>query len=348
VVPIGTAVVRSATIEHTIRQQWSAFVHLSDVGSSSPGAAETRLFSGAGNRYDYWRIAWHAFTAHPLLGVGGGNYVESYYRERQTLEAIENPHSLELQTLSELGLIGELLLALALVGVALGAARMRRVARASPPVRATMVAAVGAATVWLVDTSGDWMHLLPGVTAIAVVSIAVICQGGAPDPAPAARIGRGAAAPDGRPRSVATLIGAGAMAFVLVVTGASLMRAGLVRVYLDDARAELSSSPASAITDAGRALRLDGANLDAYYVKAAGQARLDEAAASRGTLLSAAGEDPQNFVTWTLLGDLEVRLRDLAAAKAFYGRAYALDPHDPSIAALAADPENALSPGNTD
>jgi predicted Zn-dependent protease len=138
------------------------------------------------------------------------------------------------------------------------------------------------------------------------------------------------------------------VAFVLVVSGACLLRAGLVRVYLHEARAALSSHPANAITDAGRALRLDGGNLDAYYVKAAGQARLNKAAASRATLLSAAREDPENFVTWTLLGDLEVRLHDFGAASAFYGRAHALDPNDPTIAALAAHPENALSAGNSD
>jgi UDP-GlcNAc:undecaprenyl-phosphate GlcNAc-1-phosphate transferase len=346
--PVAAAVVRSGTIERTIRHQWNAFVHLSDAGSSAPGAAQTRLFSGAGNRYDYWRIAWHAFTANPLIGVGAGNYVESYYRERRTLEAIENPHSLELQTVSELGLIGAVLLALALAGVALGVARMRRVAQSSLAVRATMVAALGAATVWLVDTSGDWMHLLPGVTAIAILSVAVICQAGAPEPVSLDRGRRGGGAAAGPPRGVAMLIGAGAVAFVLVAAGASLLRAGLVRVYLHDARAELSSDPRSAIVQAGRALRLDGGNLDAYYVQAAGQARLDEAAASRATLLSAAREDPENFVTWTLLGDLEVRLRDFPAAAAFYGRAHALDPNDPTIAALAANPESALSSGSLD
>jgi UDP-GlcNAc:undecaprenyl-phosphate GlcNAc-1-phosphate transferase len=347
-VPVATAVVRSATIERTVREQWTAFVHLSDAGSSSPGAAQTRLFSGAGNRYDYWRIAWHAFTAHPLTGVGAGNYAEYYYRDRQTTEAIENPHSLELQTLSELGLIGALLLVLALAGVALGVMRMRRVARTSLAVRATMVAALGSATVWLGDTSGDWMHLLPGVSAIAVLSVAVICQGGAPDPAIPDPVGLHADTGPGSRGSITTLIGAGGVAFVLVIAGACLLRAALVRVYLDDARAELSSQPAKAITDAGRALRLDSGNLDAYYVKAAGQARLDEAAASRATLLSAAREDPQDFVTWTLLGDLEVRLRDFGAAGAFYGRAHALDPNDPAIAALAAHPENALSVSKSD
>jgi O-antigen ligase len=345
--PVVAALLRSSTIERTLRTQWNACVHLSDVGSSSSGAAQTRLFSGAGNRYDYWRIAWHAFTAHPVLGVGAGNYATVYYRQRRTLESIENPHSLELQTLSELGVVGALLLALAIAGVGLGALSMRAVARRVPAARTMMVAATGAFVVWLVDTSGDWMHLLPGMTAVALAAAVVLCRAGGfdGDGEPEELLGTGASASVGPGRlrvGIGTLAGAAVVAFVLAVTGASLLRAGLVRHYLDSARAELATNPARAVTDANRALRLDGANLDAYEVKAAGEARFDNAAAARSTLLTAAREDPQDFVTWALLGDLEVRLHDFEAARMFYSRAHVLDPNDPGIAALAANPVSAL------
>jgi len=59
---------------------------------------------GVGTRPQLWRAAWTLWLRHPIFGVGAGNYAESYYRQRQTQEAIETPHSLELQTLSELGL----------------------------------------------------------------------------------------------------------------------------------------------------------------------------------------------------------------------------------------------------
>jgi hypothetical protein len=203
-----------------------------------------------------------------------------------------------------------------------------------------MVAATGVTTIWLIDTSGDWMHLLPGVTAIAITAAAVLCRdwGGQLqriDPVTGVE-----PQSEGRLR---TLAGTAGLAFVLAVGGASLLRAGLTQLYLDDARAELSPRPSEAIQDASRALRLDAANLDAYYVKAAALARFDRAQASEQTLLSAARQDPGNFVTWTLLGDLEVRRYDFAGAKRFYSRAYALDPQDSALAALSADPASALS-----
>ena len=80
ILPAGVAVIKLGSIERTARDQWHAFVHLSDAGSSSAAAAQTRLLSGAGNRYDYWRIAWHVFTAHPVAGVGAGGYTVAYYK----------------------------------------------------------------------------------------------------------------------------------------------------------------------------------------------------------------------------------------------------------------------------
>ena len=335
--PVCALAIDHSRVASTVRAQWHAFIHLSDSGSSG-SATQTRLFSGAGNRYDYWRVGWNAFSAHPLGGLGAGNFPAYYFKHRRTQESIQNPHSLEVQTLSELGIVGLLLLALVVTGVVVGGRRLRVAARSSPEARTMMVAATGAAVVWLVDSSGDWMQLLPGVTAIALAAAAVLCRPGDLDNAVSRRPSVTRA---GR---VPALAGVAVIAFVLAVGGAGLARAGLVQIYLDNARGELAAHPRAAITDAGRALRLDSASLDAYYVKAAGQARFDQASAARATLLAAAREDPNDFVSWTLLGDLEVRLHNFASAKAFYERAHALDPLDPGLTSLAADPASALGP----
>ncbi|MHB8658449.1 MAG: O-antigen ligase family protein [Solirubrobacteraceae bacterium] len=341
---VAGALVKSGSIAHTAKTQWHAFVHLSDASAGGPGAAsQSRLLSGAGNRYDYWRIAWHVFTGHPVGGVGAGNYSHYYYLNRQTTEAIENPHSLELETLAEQGLLGALLLAAAIGGVVLGGRRLRRVALRSPAARTVMVAATGMSVVWLVNTSGDWMHLIPGVTAIGLAAGAVLCHQ-AEEVSLVSNPSGGieARAAVGAPNRLLTLAGAAALAMVLAIAGASLLRTGLARRYLGSAKSELSREPGAAISDANRSLRLDSANLDAYYVKAAGLARFDRAASAKATLLQAARQDPGAYVTWVLLGDLEVRLGLMSAAKTYYGRAHALDPHDPSVAVLARDPATAL------
>jgi UDP-GlcNAc:undecaprenyl-phosphate GlcNAc-1-phosphate transferase len=333
--PVLVGLVRVVSIEHTVRTQWHAFSHNSDQSTT-----QTHLLSGGGIRSDYWRVAWDVFTAHPVAGVGAGNYGAEYFRYGRVAEPIQNPHSLELEVLSELGVVGALVFALIVAGVSWAALQMRRAACTSLNARTAAVAAIGVAFAWFVDTSGDWIHLLPGVTAVALAAIAMLCREGA-DEQPVVEPERGA-----RRRLLGvpvTLAAAGAVAFVLAITGASLVRTELTDIYTDRAQAELGTATASALNDANRAITLDGSNLDAYYLKAAAFARFDRADAARATLLSAAREDPTNFTTWTLLGDLEVRLRNFARAKTFYERAHALDPNDPSIAQLAADPASALS-----
>jgi O-antigen ligase len=332
--PALVGVVRISTIERTFRTQWHTFLHVDsrpESAGSSSGATPTRLLSGAGDRYDYWRIARSVFAAHPVIGVGAGGYTKSYFRQRRTQEAIQNPHSLELEILSELGIVGGLLLAALVAAVALGARKLRAEARQSPAARTMMVAATGIVMVWFVSASGDWIHLLPGVTLVALGGVAVLFRSA----------GSSRAADGPGARRLPALLAAAGVAFVLAVAGASLLRAGLTQLYIDDARSELSAHPSAALNDARRAIALDAANLDAYYLKAAALARFNNAAEAQATLLAAVRQDPASFVTWTLLGDLEVRLTDFRAAKTFYGRAHALDPQDKTLRALAIDPTGA-------
>ncbi len=318
------------SVERTVSNQWRVFTHVSSASSTS--TTEVRLISGGGNRYDYWRIAWTTWRRHPLLGVGAGNYQASYLLQRRTSEYVQNPHSLELQVLSELGLVGGLLLLVAVAGVALGVWRARETARRSRLARTLTVAATGAVVVWLIDSSGDWMQLVPGVTAIALAAAAVILAlpgRRTPSVVPSRLVRR---------RSVLHLAGVAGLLAIFIVAGASLSRQGVAQVYLDRAQSEIASHPSQAVSAADTALSFDGSDLDAYYAKAAALARQDRATAAQATLLEAAGVDPHAYVTWTLLGDLAVRTQNYSEAREFYGVAHALNPRDVGLARSAADP----------
>ena len=152
-----------------VRQQYDDFVNLR---TDSPG--DTRFLSGGGYRYDYWSVAWLEFEREPLRGEGAGNYDRVYFAERKTTEDIRQPHSLPLQTLAELGLVGGLLL-LAFVGAVLaGFWRQSRLGRQSRTRRTLAVAAGGAFVAWLAHTSVDWLHNIPGVTGIAICAAAAL------------------------------------------------------------------------------------------------------------------------------------------------------------------------------
>ncbi len=294
-------------------RQYTAFVTL---GGPQGEPTASRLATGAGNRYDYWRIAVDAFRAHPLVGVGAGGYDKPYFAQRTTSEDIRQPHSLPLQVLAELGLVGGLLFAAALIVIAAGTWRRIRDGGRAPVV----VAGLGVVATWLVHTSVDWMHLLPGLTGVALLGAAVLLapgSGGAQAPA---------AAPGPTTRRRARLVPAVLVAVAITIAALSLSRQGLSERYVERAQSALASDPERALVEANRALRLDREAIAAYYAKAAALARFGEGDAARAVLLDATRRERENFVTWALLGDLSVRQGDLRAAQAHYRRAARAEP----------------------
>jgi tetratricopeptide (TPR) repeat protein len=169
-----------------------------------------------------------------------------------------------------------------------------------------------------VHTSVDWLHLLPGVTAFALVACAVLLRNRAPVRAPSpVRMARG------RRLAPVALI-----ALALIVAGASLSRQYLSERFRSEGQDALVERPEEALRQADRSLRLDPEAVESYYLKAAALARFDQAGAARDALREAARREPRNFVTWALLGDLAVRSGNMAVAKQNYRRALALNPRD--------------------
>jgi O-antigen ligase len=325
VISLGLGISQSERVGDSIRTQYRAFTLSEPTGAPAPAADSSRLISGAGNRYDYWRVAATVWRERPWLGVGGGNFDVPYFARRTTTEDIRQPHSVQLQTLAETGVVGGLLLLVLLAGVTVGTLRSRVAARRSPSARFIAVAGLGAFSAWLIHTSVDWMHLLPGVTGMALAALATIVMSGA---APART----------RPRIGVVVV----VALLVGLAGLSLTRQGVAEHFRRTAEAALAERPAEALVAADRSLRLDDQAVETYYIKAAAFARYGEAEATRRTLLQAADREPSDFVTWTLLGDLAVRRGRLEEAERHYRRALALNPRNPSLQRSAADPGGAL------
>jgi hypothetical protein len=132
------------------------------------GATTSRLGSASSNRADYWRVAWQAAGEEPLRGLGPGGFGPVWLRERPYPEAVKDAHSLPLETLTELGLVG-LVLLLALVGsVAIGA---RDALRADAALAAGPAAVVAT---WFVHAAIDWDWEMPALTLIAVACVGLL------------------------------------------------------------------------------------------------------------------------------------------------------------------------------
>jgi hypothetical protein len=135
--------------------------HESSGANQNLSGGASRLVSLRSNRFDYWHVALRAFVLEPLHGVGAGNWQVYWLRWRTVQEFAADAHSLPLQTLAELGIVGVLALA-AFLGGLLGAAGRALRARSAP------VGAVAGLVTYLAHAPLDWDWEMPAVTLVAL------------------------------------------------------------------------------------------------------------------------------------------------------------------------------------
>lgn len=313
---VAAGLVAAGNPVQRVEREWQAFTTLRVDESAS------QRFTGAGGyRHDLWRVALADARREPLLGVGAGSYGLSYYQQRRQLENVRQPHSLPLQIASELGLVGVVLLLVAF------AAALRAVVRARNVSVAAGVAGTGMAASWATQTSVDWLYNLPGLTCIAIVGLVAACASSPPSPPSA-----------GRRRRLLSV----AAALAIAVAAASIGRQYSASVFAGNARDALADgNPAAALRESDASLQINPYAMETYYTRAGAYARFDDYARAQQTLMQASFREPLNFVPWALIGDLAVRRGEIATARRSYVRSLALNPRDPLLRELAADPRRA-------
>ena len=161
-----------------ISRQYEKFKE-GDVLRASEDARERLTSVGNNGRIQHWEEAIDAFSSAPLKGTGAGTYELTWAQHRPSDFTVRDGHSLYLETLSEVGLVGGLLLVLALGGI-LVALGMRSGGHGRAPWSALFVAGC----VWTLHAAQDWIWELPAVTAwlFAAGGLALARPPGAPEP----------------------------------------------------------------------------------------------------------------------------------------------------------------------
>ncbi len=276
-------------------------------------AGTSRLSSTSGeNRYQLWSAALREFDSEPLTGTGANTFQLWWTRDADVEAPTLDTHSLYLQTLGELGIVGVAILA-AFIALALGGGAVR-VVRSAESSRAYLAAALAASTVIWTTSVFDWTWKLPIVPIAALLLIAAVLTAGDPEPPP----GRDAALP--LPWRIGVVVASLAAIVWIAIpfTGASLIRqsqaearAGNLDAALADARSAQNVQPGAATPRLQEALILEE---EAELAAAALAAR------------AATAREPTNWRTWLVLARLEAQLGHAPAAVRDYRRARSLNP----------------------
>jgi hypothetical protein len=138
--------------------------HVDQLTAGTPDLANQGSRFGlnvSSDRGEFWRVALDDFDSHPLQGEGAGGFRASYLVHGTTGVQPEDPHSIEMLALSELGIPGALLM-LGFIGG--GIVAILRTRRLGPEGAALAAGALAVGAYWLAHASVDWFWSYAAVT----------------------------------------------------------------------------------------------------------------------------------------------------------------------------------------
>jgi hypothetical protein len=190
VLVLGGGIAVAAGAPGEVREQYDVFVNRPEPKDT--GDLRDRLRDPSSNgRVDQWRVSDRGWREDRLKGQGAGTYQHQWNRHRPSEYQVVDAHSLYLELLSELGLVGLVLAATALVALLAGVAT-----RIRGPERAVFAAVFAVLLTWALRAGVDWDWEMPVVTlpVLALAAAALAARPEEGDPAPA----RGAPVRPGR------------------------------------------------------------------------------------------------------------------------------------------------------
>jgi hypothetical protein len=267
---------------------------------------------GDSKRTRIWSSAVDQFTAHPVVGEGAGSF-EAWWSEHRTVPSyVRDAHSLYLETLGELGLIGFALISgVIAAGLIVGIGRTTRSDGADRTFAASLTAAFAG---FAGSAAEDWMWEMTIVSVVGVTLLALLVGD--------------ATRSDPRPSKVPP------PAWMRVLVGGLMVVAmGAAAVVLLSAVSLKASQKAAARGDMAYALRAADRTRAFQPWAASSHLQLALLLETTGDLVGARTEihralarDERDWRLWLVAARIEVGLGNVAAARVALARVRRLNP----------------------
>lgn len=316
-----------------LSHQWDTFKS-SDATAVVSGNVYARLGNiGGSHRYQYWQAAVKAWKTKPVTGIGPGTF-EFYWAQHGSIyEFVRNAHSLYLETLAELGVVGFLFIT-GLLLVVLGAGAWRAL-RAPAVARVGLAAATASFAAVMAAAAYDWMWQFAVVALVALLLAAGIlsyrrdADVSQPDAPPTAAAPSPSPGSAGRsrllPRGVLAVLAAAASVAIAIPFAA----VAALRSSQSEARAGRLSA---ALSDALTAENLEPYAASPRVQQALIYERAGQLQQARSAIQAAVVREHLNWQIWLLRARIDAESGRPGQAVSDYRRAHQLNPLSPDTA----------------
>jgi O-Antigen ligase len=282
--------------------------------SDTPVGGSDRLGTIAGeSRYALWSSAVREMRSSPLDGTGAGTYEYWWNRDGSDDETVVDAHSMYLQVLGELGVVGFLVVLAFVLTVLLAGAVVSL--RAAPWRRPALAAALAGSIAFFVQASVDWVWQIP------VLPVAMLLLAGT---LVASDYRDYDETPEGAPLRVLPRVAVVVAALALMaVIAIPLASTSLVRQSQDEAA---EGDVAAALSDARSAQNVEPFAATPHLQEALVLEEVGALTPAAAAARAATERESTNWRTWVVLSRIEARRGQALPAVLAYRKARSLNP----------------------
>jgi hypothetical protein len=320
VVVLGFAASAPSRLSHA----WHNFKRPTAVGLSQDALARFGTASGNG-RYDYWRVSVHETPIHLLTGWGPGTWQFVWLPHANYWSYVRNAHSLYLETLVEVGVIG-LALLVGFFLLAIGSA-VRLAIRSRYEMRARAAGIAASCVAFAISAGVDWTWQVPVLPVVFLLLVGAVL-------APRRRRSEAAPAPGSGRSWNQILVRAAFVAFAVGALVALVIPLASTNALRDSQAAAAGGQQAVSLADAHVAAQIEPGAASPQLQSALVYELEGNYGAAVAVIQRATADEPLNWDLWLVRSRLEAEDGQSQAAVQAFVQARSLNPYSPVFRSL--------------